>query len=58
MYLCAFPYPSHNTDGLSRQKAWIAYFIVHNAVKHLLFIIPWKRGLDTNTDRPKTGQYI
>lgn len=45
----AFSYPPHNANGLSRQKAWIADFIVHDAVKYLLFIVAWKRGLDTNT---------
>lgn len=45
----AFAYPPHNANGLSRQKAWIADFVVHDAVEYLLFIIAWKRGLDTNT---------
>lgn len=46
-----FSYPPHNTDCLSRQKSWVADFVVHDAVKYLLFIITWKRGLDRSARR-------
>lgn len=43
-------YPPHDANSLSGEEAWVADFIVHNAVKHLLFIIPWERRLRTNTE--------
>lgn len=52
--LKGFSYPSHNTDSLSRQKSWVAHFIVHDAVEYLFFIITWKRGLDISTRQGRT----
>jgi len=46
--MCEFSYPPHDADSLSGQEAWIADFIVHNAVKHLLFIISWEWRLPTH----------
>lgn len=39
-------YSSHDADGLSGEEAWVAHFIIHNAVEHLLLIIAWERRLD------------
>ena len=51
---CAFNmlvcfYPSHDANSLSGQETWIADFIVHNAVKHLLLIISWEWRLHAQT---------
>lgn len=46
-FMCVYSYPSHDADSFSRQEAWVADFIIHNAVEHLLFIITWEWRLHT-----------
>lgn len=38
---------------LWRKEARIAYIIINNAVKHFLFIIPWKRRLERKKEQHK-----
>lgn len=43
MFQCL--YPSDDANGLIGQEARVADFVIHDAVEHLLFIIPGERRL-------------
>lgn len=42
-------HPPHDGDGLRGEEPRVAYLVVHDAVKHLLFIITGKRRLQGTT---------
>lgn len=46
--------PSHDADGLGGEEARVAHLVVHDAVKHLLFVVTWKRRLK-QTGMEKNG---
>lgn len=52
---CVCSYPSHDANSVSGQEARIADFIIHYAVKHLLFIISWEWRLYTQTHMHKAN---
>lgn len=43
MFVCG--YPSYDANGLVGQEARVAHFVIHDAVEHLLFVIPGERRL-------------
>ena len=45
------PHPAHDADGFSGQEAGVANLIVDDAVKYLLLVVPWERGLGTGRVR-------
>lgn len=54
--VCAMLWMSHllnEGDRLWGEKAREANVIVHNAVKHLLFIVTWKRRLAEKKNKTK-----
>ena len=45
------PHPAHDANGFGRQEAWVANLIIDYAVKYLLLVVPWERGLGTGRAR-------
>lgn len=46
-------HPPHDGDGLGRKEPWVAYFIVDDAVEHLLLIVTGEGRLKRDVPRRK-----